>query len=497
MNIDVTDERLVIGLGMGPIKDAHVTPSQYRNLVNNGYHVIPHYKVQDVQLIFNKRKPVLFEGQSLKLDPVANAEDPKAAKQVATQEKIVPVVIPMPEKVNYGYKPGENALTDPELAYTIEYKSSNEYAATVDEDGLVTAADDIGKNSAYTLITVLVKQEKASTKVAGQAEGDEGEDGGDEEDPTPEPTPEPTDEVVASRTVLVNVVKPAAERTYKLSRKNVDDNPMFLGKLARFSENINLTGSMFAEFPAELPADIMGDPEAHPEIGLNIGNPSIVKTVKNPADGQYTFELTGVLGSTSLTFYVKDKPTVNVKFTVVACEDPAQSKKAYEYADNPANAHVKVTGLEVEPKTITVGTNQGQSFAVKILPENATNKHFKARLLPTKQNIQIGNTTNSTFFGTRAGESKLILTSDEKDDKGLPLAKAEIAVKVTDSFDQTANGSSSVPDNADAIGGNEETGKPASGPVQDPAPDDGEETGKPASGPVQDPAPDDGEETGK
>lgn len=136
-NVDITDERLIIGLGQGPLKNVDITPNQYYTLINNGYHVIRNYKPTDLHVVHAPREMTLLEGESAKL--IERSENIKASH---SKMKLITFAIPKEE------------LGD--RKYTVAYQSSKPDLVTVDENGMIQVATRLPAGIAASVVKITV-----------------------------------------------------------------------------------------------------------------------------------------------------------------------------------------------------------------------------------------------------------------------------------------------------------------------------------------------------
>lgn len=307
----------------------------------------------------------------------------------------------------------------------IQWSSSDEKVVTVDQNGLVKATDKLDKAVAFAFIKAAIGTDKTVTDQ-----------------------------------LLVEVRQPKFMLKPVLSVEPEEDGEIRVLPNARFSVTAKITPSLNDGAPAEY--------NKQDEMAAYVSNPSIVQAIKNTdTDGMFQFLSKGLLGSSKVRIYSTNFPEVFHDFTISVVHD--LSKK--EYTDTP---EVLPSSITIEPAVINVTKNNAVTFAVNVLPKNATHRQYHVSLLPNNEGQLIGSITNNRFLGLNAGSSNAIISTNARDANGKPLATVTLPITVFDSIElQKHNDNSQFPpaDNASANGdGNK--GSDAAQPDVHPAPSD-------------------------
>jgi len=381
-NVDITDERLIIGLGQGPLKNVDVTPNQYYTLINNGYHVIRNYKPTDLHVVHAPREMTLLEGESAKL--IERSENIKASH---SKMKLITFAIPKEE------------LGD--RKYTVTYESSKPDLLTVNEKGMVQAANRLPAGIAASVVKITVTL-----------------------------TVEGIDQPLTD----------SIEIKVKKNRRNIKPGL-----------TLNVEDKVFSlpHFSLTIKTDLSGDLDetGHGNIGVLVGNPSIAKVVEVEKDKEYRVDTTLIEGQTTIKFFYLKAPNIYKEVRLFVTSDIEKLKEGLNPKTNPENKVVDVTGLKVLPEELILHENQIEPLIVEVLPEQATNKHYNVYVPPTLDGITVATVTNNQVRGLNEGKSVVIVYTDQRNEQGEPMVTKNIPITVTAMNHETESGSTSDKDN--------------------------------------------------
>ena len=381
-NVDITDERLIIGLGQGPLKNVDVTPNQYYTLINNGYHVIRNYKPTDLHVVHAPREMTLLEGESAKL--IERSENIKASH---SKMKLITFAIPKEE------------LGD--RKYTVTYESSKPDLLTVNEKGMVQAANRLPAGIAASVVKITV-----TLTVEG----------------------------------IEQPLTDSIEIKVKKNRRSIKPGL-----------TLNVEDKVFSlpHFSLTIKTDLSGDLDetGHGNIGVLVGNPSIAKVVEVEKDKEYRVDTTLIEGQTTIKFFYLKAPNIYKEIRLFVTSDIEKLKQGLNPKTNPENKVVDVTGLKVLPEELILHENQIEPLIVEVLPEQATNKHYNVYVPPTLDGITVATVTNNQVRGLNEGKSVVIVYTDQRNEQGEPMVTKNIPITVTAMNHETESGSTSDKDN--------------------------------------------------